>query len=108
MIALKGALSVRRPRSNPGLDRDTFVRPVAHRGLHDRTAGRLENTAPAFQAAIDKGYGIECDLQPADDGTPMVFHDDKLDRLVAATGPIAAYTPASCPGSATRDWTRRS
>ena len=77
-------------RANPGLDRDTFVRPIAHRGLHDPTAGRIENTAPAFRAAIDKGYGIECDLQPADDGTPMVFHDEKLDRLVAATGPIAA------------------
>ena len=93
MIALKGAPPVRRSRSNPGLDRDTFVRPIAHRGLHDATAGRLENTAPAFRAAIDRGYGIECDLQPADDGTPMVFHDDKLDRLVAATGRIAAYSP---------------
>ena len=93
MIALKGAPPVRRSRSNPGLDRDTFVRPIAHRGLHDTTAGRLENTAPAFRAAIDRGYGIECDLQPADDGTPMVFHDDKLDRLVAATGRIAAYSP---------------
>ena len=24
----------------------------------------------------------------------MVFHDEKLDRLVAAHGPIAAYSPA--------------
>jgi glycerophosphoryl diester phosphodiesterase len=93
MIALKGVPPVRRSRSSPGLDRDTFVRPIAHRGLHDRTAGRLENTAPAFRAAIDRNYGIECDLQPANDGTPMVFHDDKLGRLVAATGPIAAYSP---------------
>ena len=77
MIALKRDPDVRRPRANPGLDRDTFVRPIAHRGLHDRDAGRIENTAPAFLAAIDKGYGIECDLQPADDGTPMVFHDDE-------------------------------
>ena len=55
----------------------------------------MENTAPAFRAAIDKGYGIECDLQPADDGTPMVFHDEKLDRLVAATGPSRQYSPAT-------------
>ena len=95
MIALKGASPVGRPRSSPGLDRDTFVRPIAHRGLHDSTAGRLENTVPAFQAAIDGGYGIECDLQPAVDGTPMVFHDDTLDRLVAATGPVAARSPAA-------------
>lgn len=77
-----------------GLDRAVFITPMAHRGLHDAQAGRLENTAPAFLAAIDKGYGIECDLQPADNGTPMVFHDETLDRLVAATGPIAGYSPA--------------
>jgi glycerophosphoryl diester phosphodiesterase len=73
------------------------VRPIAHRGWHDKTRGRLENTAPAFRAAIKKGYGIECDLQGAADGTPMVFHDQTLDRLVAATGPLAAY-PADVLG----------
>jgi glycerophosphoryl diester phosphodiesterase len=82
-------------RSAGTLDRATFLRPIAHRGLHNGKQGRIENTAPAFLAAIDKGYGIECDLQAAKDGTPMVFHDDKLHRLVAATGPIGAYLPAS-------------
>jgi glycerophosphoryl diester phosphodiesterase len=77
--------------SRPALDRAVFVRPIAHRGWHDKAQGRLENTAPAFHAAIRKGYGIECDLQGAEDGTPMVFHDLTLDRLVAATGPLAAY-----------------
>jgi glycerophosphoryl diester phosphodiesterase len=80
-----------RPPSPP-LDRTVFVRPIAHRGWHDKQ-GRLENTAPAFSAAIEKGYGIECDLQGAADGTPMVFHDLRLDRLVAASGPIAAHAP---------------
>ena len=75
------------------LDRAVFVRPIAHRGWHDRAKGRLENTAPAFRAAIDKGYGIECDLQAAEDGTPMVFHDLTLNRLVAGWGPIAAVSP---------------
>jgi glycerophosphoryl diester phosphodiesterase len=84
-----------RPGPNPPLDRATFVRPIAHRGWHDKARGRLENSAPAFRAAIDKGYGIECDLQAAEDGTPMVFHDIKLDRLVAASGPIGAYSPRS-------------
>jgi glycerophosphoryl diester phosphodiesterase len=78
---------------HPPLDRSAFVRPIAHRGWHDKAEGRLENTAPAFRAAIEKGYGIECDLQGAEDGTPMVFHDLKLDRLVAASGPIAAFSP---------------
>jgi glycerophosphoryl diester phosphodiesterase len=76
------------------LDHGLFLRPIAHRGLHVPTGPRIENTAAAFLAAIDKGYGIECDLQPAGDGTPMVFHDERLERLIAASGPIAAHTPA--------------
>ena len=76
------------------LDRAVFVRPIAHRGLHDFAAGRIENTAPAFLAAIDRGYGIECDLQPASDGIPMVFHDEALDRLVDASGRLSNRSPA--------------
>lgn len=66
-----------------------FLRPIAHRGLHDAARGIVENTLPAFDAAIAKGYGIECDLVPAADGLPVVFHDDMLDRLTDRTGPIA-------------------
>jgi glycerophosphoryl diester phosphodiesterase len=67
-----------------------FIRPIAHRGLHDAARGVVENTGPAFQAAIDGGYGIECDLQPAVGGMPVVFHDEELDRLVAGKGAVAA------------------
>jgi len=81
-------------RGEGALDRESFLRPIAHRGLHNRAKGRVENTAPAFLAAIDKGYGIECDLQAAKDGTPMVFHDETLDRLVQASGAIATHAPA--------------
>jgi glycerophosphoryl diester phosphodiesterase len=83
----------RQQADGPALDRAVFVRPIAHRGLHDAAKGRVENTAPAFLAAIDKGYGIECDLQSAQDGTPMVFHDPTLNRLVAGSGPVAALSP---------------
>lgn len=76
------------------LDTSVFVRPIAHRGLHDFAKGRIENTAPAFLAAIARGYGIECDLQPAADGTPMVFHDDRLDRLIEGSGRVDARSPA--------------
>ena len=31
----------------------------AHRGLHDNLWGVPENSLPAFQAAMDKGYGID-------------------------------------------------
>ncbi len=75
------------------LDKQAFFKPVAHRGLHNAKAGVIENSGPAFLQAIAGGYAIECDLQPASDGTPMVFHDEKLDRLVAvAKGPVAAHT----------------
>jgi glycerophosphoryl diester phosphodiesterase len=72
------------------LDRKLFLRPTAHRGLHDSAAGLVENTGPAFEAAIDAGYGIECDVRSAADGLPVVFHDKMLDRLVEGRGgPIA-------------------
>lgn len=82
----------RAPRTR--FERQVFAaKPVAHRGLHDLKAGVIENSGPAFVAALEGGYAIECDLQPAADGTPMVFHDDKLDRLVdAAKGPLARKT----------------
>lgn len=69
------------------LDRDAFLKPIAHRGLHG--GRRIENTAPAFEAAIAKGYGIECDVRAAADGLPIVFHDATLDRLVDGAGPVA-------------------
>lgn len=62
--------------------------PIAHRGLHDRTQARPENSLAAFRAAIAGNYAIECDLQPSADGVPMVFHDDELDRLTDAAGNI--------------------
>jgi len=83
----------RRPaKGGVALDRGIFLRPIAHRGLHNRSRGLIENTAPAFLAAIDNDYGIECDLQPARDGTPMVFHDATLDRLMRGHGRIVAHT----------------
>ena len=75
------------------LDKAAFVRPIAHRGLHDAKAGVIENTEPAFQAALAKGYGIELDLRPAADRTPMVFHDLELDRLIDASGLISDLGP---------------
>lgn len=70
------------------LDPKTYFRPIAHRGLHTAAKGIIENTAPAFEAAIAHVYGIECDLQPLADGTPMVFHDSTIDRLIDGRGPI--------------------
>jgi glycerophosphoryl diester phosphodiesterase len=63
--------------------------PIAHRGLHDAKAGIIENSREAFKAAMSVGVGIECDLQPSTSGVPIVFHDETLDRLMAAKGPVA-------------------
>lgn len=64
------------------------AQPVAHRGFHDRAAGRLENTLSAARAAIARGFAIECDLQLTADENAVVFHDDTLDRLTDATGRV--------------------
>jgi glycerophosphoryl diester phosphodiesterase len=77
------------------LDRAAFLRPIAHRGLHDAEKGIIENTTAAFEAAIAKGYGIECDVRPAACATPMVFHDLTLDRLVEAEGPVGRHEAAA-------------
>ncbi len=72
-----------------------FLRaPVAHRALHDRAAGRPENSPAAFRAAIAAGYGIECDVQPSADGVPMVFHDYDLKRLTGVAGRIRGLSAA--------------
>lgn len=62
--------------------------PLAHRALHDKAAGRVENSPAAIRAAIDAGYGIEIDLQLSADGQAMVFHDYDLKRLTGETGPV--------------------
>lgn len=71
-------------------NRQEFLRPIAHRGLHGAPGrGAVENTMAAFDAAIARGYGIECDLRAGRGGLPLVFHDEVLDRLVAGAGPVS-------------------
>lgn len=65
--------------------------PLAHRGLHGGDVP--ENSLAAAQAAIDAGYGIEVDIQPASDGTPMVFHDYDLARMAGERAFIRALSP---------------
>jgi glycerophosphoryl diester phosphodiesterase len=65
-------------------------RPIAHRCLHDKENGRLENSLSAAAAAVAHGYSIEVDLHPSSDTVPMVFHDYQLDRLTSESGPFRA------------------
>lgn len=68
--------------------------PLAHRGYHDKDDRRPENSCAAIRAAVDAGYGVELDVQAAADGTPVVFHDYKLNRMTKSRGPVSARTPA--------------
>jgi glycerophosphoryl diester phosphodiesterase len=67
-------------------------RPIAHRGFHDGNDKIWENTLSAFQRAIDAGFAIECDLQYAADGVPVVFHDFNLERLCGIPGDVRSKT----------------
>lgn len=64
----------------------------AHRGLHDLAVGTPENSMAAFQAAVEKGYGIELDVQLTKDQIPVVFHDFTLKRVCSVEGRVADYT----------------
>ncbi|MBZ8118424.1 phosphodiesterase [Roseovarius sp. LXJ103] len=68
--------------------------PLAHRALHDKGAGRPENSRRAIEAAISAGYGIEVDVQLSCDGVAMVFHDYALTRLTGADGLVAERSAA--------------
>lgn len=70
------------------------ARPIAHRGLHDAAAGVIENTPSAFRAAIEAGYGIECDVQVTRDGEAVVHHDDALGRLSEGDKALAQLSAA--------------
>ncbi|MEY4698103.1 MAG: hypothetical protein RIT14_2531 [Pseudomonadota bacterium] len=77
--------------------------PLAHRALHDRSAGRPENSRAAVRAAVDAGYGIEIDLQLSQDGVAMVFHDETLDRLTPRQGWLRDLTAAELSTIPLRD-----
>jgi glycerophosphoryl diester phosphodiesterase len=70
------------------------ARPVAHRGLHDRARGIIENMPGAMHAAISGNFSIEVDLQLTADGEAMVHHDDELGRLTDGSGALLSRTSA--------------
>lgn len=65
-------------------------RLVAHRGWQHRFP---ENTLAALGGAIDAGARhIEVDIQLSADGVPMLFHDERMERLCQHHGSIFDYT----------------
>ncbi len=59
-------------------------RYIAHRGLHDETCA--ENSLSAFAKAVENDYAIELDVRVIGDGTPVVFHDETLQRMTGCDG----------------------
>lgn len=74
------------PAPDPGKVAWIARHVFAHRGLHAES--RIENSTSAFEAAIDQGFGIECDVQRSRDGEAVVFHDWDLDRLTDRYGQV--------------------
>jgi glycerophosphoryl diester phosphodiesterase len=70
------------------------AKPIAHRGLHNKAEGVIENTVSAAEAAIARGFPIELDVQLTADNEAIVFHDFELDRLTGQTGLIVERTLA--------------
>lgn len=52
----------------------------AHRGLHNNKSDAPENSLKAFAKAVEKGYGIELDVQLTKDQVPVILHDYTLKR----------------------------
>jgi glycerophosphoryl diester phosphodiesterase len=61
----------------------------AHRGLHNNKSEAPENSLKAFSLAVEKGYGIELDVQLTKDLVPVVFHDYDLNRACHADDKIS-------------------
>ena len=69
---------------------------IAHRGFAGVTP---ENTVGAVRAAADRADRVEIDVVACGDGTPVVFHDARLDGegrsrgITDATGAVADRSP---------------
>ncbi|MGO4704180.1 glycerophosphodiester phosphodiesterase family protein [Microvirga sp. 2MCAF38] len=74
------------------------AKPIAHRGLHNKAGGIIENTLSAAEAAIGYGFPIELDVQLTGDNEAIVFHDFELDRLTGSTGLVAERTLSELAG----------
>ena len=79
------------------------ARPVAHRGLHDRARGIVENTFSSVSAAIAHNFAVEVDLQRTSDNEAMVHHDDDLGRLTEGSGALRDITSAQLKAVAFKD-----
>ncbi len=79
------------------LDAPGSVLAFAHRGgaFHPQVQG-FENTLRAFRHAYSLGYRyLETDVHVSSDGVLLAFHDEVLDRVTSARGPVSEHTATS-------------
>lgn len=67
-----------------------FKVPLAHRGLHNDELD--ENSMPAFEAAVNAGFGIELDVHVTSDNKVIVMHDASLKRTTGVDKLIGDLT----------------
>ena len=80
------------PRVTMKPDMKDILTDYAHRGLHDNAQGVPENSIVAFEYAIERGYGIELDIQLTADGEAVVFHDYSLKRVCGEDVKLSSLT----------------
>lgn len=62
--------------------------PIAHRGLF--TDKIPENSIAAFKNAVKNKVVVDLDVSVLTDGTPVIFHDEKLARMTGKDGFISS------------------
>lgn len=79
-----------------------FPRIVAHRG-----GGTLapENTIAALRCGLARGYrAVEFDVMLAQDGVPVLMHDERFGRTVAGHGSVSHTTAAALSAMDAGSW----
>lgn len=64
----------------------------AHRGYFDNASDAPENSKRAMRMAVNKGYGIELDVQLTKDEKVVVFHDSGLWRACGVDAKVNSLT----------------
>lgn len=80
------------PRATEQPDMSKVLTDYAHRGLFNREVP--ENSLGAFHRAVERGYGIELDIQLTADKRVVVFHDYTLKRMCGEDVKVSQLTLA--------------
>jgi glycerophosphoryl diester phosphodiesterase len=78
------------------------VEIIAHRGFSARAP---ENTWAAIESGLEADAdAVEFDLHPASDGTPVIMHDDTVNRTTDGRGRVSSHTAEELSGLDAGSW----